>query len=43
MTSSINHKDTLFDQDNLTPVRGEPTLKTIHKLQNNIKAKSKAI
>ena len=43
MASSINYKDTIFDQSNLTPVHGEPTFKTIHKLQNKIKANAKAV
>ena len=34
MASSINYKDTIFNQANLTPIHDEPTFKTIHKLQN---------
>ena len=43
MRSNINYKDTLFEQDNLTPIRGEPTSKTLHKLWNKIKANAKSV
>ena len=42
MASSINYKDTLFEQARLTPIRGEPTFKTIHKIRNKIKANTKS-
>ena len=32
--NSINYKDTLFEQANLTPIHGEPTFKIIHKIWN---------
>ena len=43
MTRNINYKDTLFERANLTLIRGEPTFKTLHKLQNEIKSNSKAV
>ena len=43
MTIKINYKDTLFKQANLTPIRGEPTLKMLHKLQNDTKSNAKAV
>ena len=42
MTRNINYKDTLFEQDDLTPIHGKPNFKTFHKLQNNIKANAKS-
>ena len=43
MTSNINYKDTLFERADRTPIRGEPTFKTLHKLQNEIKSNAKAV
>ena len=43
MMSSVNYKDTLFNQANLTPIRGEPTFEMIHKLRKEIKANAKSI
>ena len=43
MTIKIHYKDTLFKQANLTPIRGEPTLKMLHKLQNEIKVNAKSV
>ena len=43
MTRIINYKDTLFERANLTPIRGEPTFETIHKLWNEIKSNAKAV
>ena len=43
MTSNISYKDTLFERSNLTPIRGEPTFETLHKLRNEIKANAKAV
>ena len=37
MMSSINYKETLFNQAYLTPIRGEPTFEMIHKLLKDIK------
>ena len=34
MTINIKYKDTLFEWANLSPIRGEPTFGTLHKLQN---------
>ena len=42
MTSNINYNYTLFEQSNLTPIRGEPTFETLHKLWNEIKANAKS-
>ena len=43
MTSFINCKDTLFKESNLTPIWGEPTLKTLHNIRNEIKANTKSV
>ena len=43
MQISINYGETLFEQANLTPIRGEITFKTLHKLQNNIKSNAKSV
>ena len=43
MTSNINYKDTIFEQDNLTPIRGEPTFKIIHKIWKDIKSNAKSV
>ena len=43
MSSNINYKDNLFDRSNLTPIRGEPTFETLHKLRNEIKANAKSV
>ena len=43
MTSSINFKDTLLERANLSPIPGEPTFKTLHKLWNDIKSNEKAV
>ena len=43
MMRNINYKDTLFEQANLTPIRGEPTFKTLHKLWNKIKSNAKSV
>ena len=40
ITSNIYYKDTLFKRSNLTPIRGKPTFKTLHKLWNKIKETS---
>ena len=42
MTSNINYKDTLFERAKLTPIRGKPTFKVLHKLRNEIKANAKS-
>ena len=41
MTDSIIYKDTIFNQANIAPIHGEPTIKTIHKLRNDINANAK--
>ena len=43
MAININYKETLFKRDNLTPIRGELTFETFHKLWNEIKSNAKAI
>ena len=43
MNISISYKDTLFKRSNLTPICGKPTFKMIHKLQDDIKANTKAV
>ena len=43
MMSNINYKDTLFEQSELTPIHGEPTFETLHKLQNDINANTKSV
>ena len=43
MTSNINFKDTLFEQANLTLIRGKPTFEMLHKLQNKIKSNAKSV
>ena len=43
MMSSINYKYTIFEHENITPVHGEPTFKTLHKLRNKINANAKSI
>ena len=43
MSSSINYKDTLLEQSNLTPIHGKPTFKTLHNIRNKIKANAKSV
>ena len=43
MTSYINHKDTLFERANPTPIRGELTFKTLHNIWNEIKANANSV
>ena len=43
MTSNINYKDTVFERDNITAIRGETTFKTLQKLQNEIKSNAKVV
>ena len=43
MASSINYRVTLFKRASLTPICVEPTLKTLHKLLNEIKANAKSV
>ena len=38
MASTVNYRDTHFERSNLTPIRGEPTYETVHKLWNKVKA-----
>ena len=41
--SSINYKDSLFEQSNLTPICGEPTSEILHKIWNDIREKAKSV
>ena len=43
MKITINYKDTILKWANLTPIRGKPTFKTLHKLRNKIKANTKSV
>ena len=43
MTRTIHYKDTLFEQDKITPISVKPTFETLHKLQNEIKANAKSV
>ena len=43
MTSTINLKDTIFNQANLTPICGKPTFEKLHDHQNNINSNAKSI
>ena len=43
MKRSINHRENLFKRANLTPIRGEPTFKTIYYLRNEIKYNDKSV
>ena len=38
LTSSVNYKDSYFEQPVLTAIRGEPTYETLHHLKNELKA-----
>ena len=35
MASTVNYCDTHFERAHLTPIRGEPTYDTVHKLWNH--------
>ena len=41
MMISISYKDPPFERATLTPICGEPTFETLHKLRNEIKANTK--
>ena len=43
MESSINYKETLFELSKLNPIRGKPTFKMLHNLQNKIKSNTKSV
>ena len=43
MTSTVNYRDTHLERANLTPIRGEPTYETVHKLWNKIKANARSV
>ena len=43
IASYIHYGDTLFERANLTSIRCKPTYKTLHKLQNKIKASLKSV
>ena len=43
MASTVNYRDTHFERDHLTPIRGEPTYDTFHKLWNKVKANARSV
>ena len=43
MESSINYKETIFERSKLNPIRGKPTFKMLHNLQNKIKSNIKSV
>ena len=43
MTSTVNYRDIHFELANLTPIRGEPTFETVHKLWNEIKVNARSV
>ena len=43
ISSSINHRETIFQLSNPTPVRGEPTPKNLHRIQNYTKVNEKSV
>ena len=43
MASTVNYLDTHFEKVNLTPIRGEPTYETFHKLWNEVKANARSV
>ena len=43
MASTINYKDAIFEQENLTSIYGKPTSKTIHEIRNELKDNVKSV
>ena len=43
MAYTVNYRDTHFDRANLTPICGEPTYETVHKLWNEVKANARSV
>ena len=43
MTTTVNYRETHFERANLTPIHGEPTYETVHKLWNKIKANARSV
>ena len=43
MESTVNYRDTHFEQSSLTPIRGEPTYETVHTLWNEVKANTRSV
>ena len=43
MASTVNYRDTHFEQAHLTPIRGKPTYDTVHKLWNKVKANARSV
>ena len=43
MASTVNYTDTHFDRAHLTPICGEPTYDTVHKLWNKVKANARSV
>ena len=42
-TSSVNYKDSYFENPVLTAIRGEPTYETLHHLKNELKANASSV
>ena len=43
MAFTVNYRATHFEQANLTPIRGEPTYETVHKLWKKVKANARSM
>ena len=43
MASTVNYRDTHFERAHLTPICGEPTYDTVHKLWNEVKANALSV
>ena len=43
LTSSVNYKDSYFEQPPLTAIRWEPTYETLHNLKNELKANANSV
>ena len=43
MASTVKYRDTHFERANLTPICGEPTYETVHKLWNEVKANARSV
>ena len=43
MASTFNYRDTHFERSHFTPIRGEPTYGTVHKLWNEVKANTRSV
>ena len=43
MISTVNYRNTHLELANLTPIRGEPTYETVHKLWNEVKVNANSV